>query len=165
VGLSVHAGGGWGPIQTGHAALGGRVALFGPRWRAELGGRWSLPRLIAVEAAAGSFDAWVIEGRGCFVPTAARTLEFPLCPGLELGSVRGRGRPPTTDATSRSFLSVAPGLSQGLVWAPVERFAIGVELGLVVPLTRGVFVVGPTQLQQLALIGARALLTLELRLP
>ena len=164
LGISAQLGGGYGPTQTGYAELGGRFALFGSRWRAELGGRWSLPRLIQVEDAAASLDAWTVEARGCFVPTAADKLEFPLCPGLELGSVRGRGRAPTTDPGTRSFLWIAPGLSQGVVWAPVERFALGLELGAVVPLTRGQFTVGAAQLDRLAAFGVRALLSLELRL-
>src|SRR5690606_16502340 len=128
VGLSIHGGGGWGPTRTGYASLGGRVALIGPRWRAAVGGRWSLPREIQRNGALGSIDAWVVEARGCFVAKAGRAFEFPLCPGVELGSVRGRGLPPTSDPSSRSFLWVGPSLSQGFSYAPVERFAIGVEL-------------------------------------
>src|SRR5690606_20695958 len=121
VGLSLHGGVGWSPIAAVTGLVGGRLALLGPRWRAELGGRWATPRRIESNDGAGVFDAWVIEGRGCFSPTV-RALEFPLCPGVELGSVRGRGVPPTVDGARRSFLWVAPGLSQGLSWAPVERF-------------------------------------------
>ena len=122
------------------------------------------PRRIQSNDGAGVFDAWVVEGRGCFSPTV-RALEFPLCPGVELGSVRGRGVPPTVDGDRRSFLWVAPSLSQGLSWAPVERFAIGVELGLVVPLTRGRFVVAETTVNALPLVGGRALVNLEIRQP
>jgi hypothetical protein len=164
VGLSLHGGAGWGPVATVAAAFGGRVALFGARWRVELGGRWAIPRRIESNSAAGIFDAWVIEARGCFVPSVRR-LEFPLCPGVELGSVRGRGVAPTLDTNERSFLWVAPSLSQALSWVPVERFAIGLELGLVVPLTRGDFVVAESTINHLALVGGRALVNLELRLP
>ncbi|MFO7567997.1 MAG: hypothetical protein R6X02_35475 [Enhygromyxa sp.] len=164
LGVSIHGGGGWGPTSAGSASLGGRLALLGARWRAELGARWALPRRLERDGAAGVFDAWVVEGRGCFSP-GVRTLEFPLCPGIEAGSMRGRGVPPTRDLTRQNFWWVAPSLSQGLTWAPVRRFAIGVELGLVVPLTRGRFVVGERPVTELAVIGGRALLNLELRLP
>jgi hypothetical protein len=162
-GFSLHGGVGWGPMAALAAAIGGRVSLFGARWRVEIGGRWATPRRIESNGAAGIFDAWVVEGRGCFVPTVRR-LEFPLCPGVELGSVRGRGVPPTSEPLDRSFLWVAPSLSQALSWAPVERVAIGIELGLVVPVTRGGFVVGDSTINGLALVGGRALLNLELRL-
>lgn len=164
VGVSIGAGGGYGPTRTGYGSLGGRIALLGPAWRVELGGRWSIPRQLALEGVAGSFDAWMVEGRGCWVPTPG-PIELPLCPGLELGSVRARGQPPTPDPTSTSFFWIAPTLSQGLSWAPVERFAIGPELALIVPLTRGRFVAGSTEIDRLATIGVRAQLILELRLP
>jgi hypothetical protein len=164
VGLSLHAGVSWGPTAAVNAPVGGRVGLLGSRWRVELGGRYSTPRRIESNDAAGIFDAWVVEGRGCFVPTV-RALEFPLCPGVEFGSVRGRGVAPTSDPQRRSFLWVAPSLSQGLSWAPVERFAIGLELGLLVPVTRGRFVVAESRINNLAVVGGRALLYLELRLP
>ncbi len=168
LGLSVHGGGGWGPVLAA-GAVGGRFALIGPRWRAELGGRYVLPRRAptdelgsATATASASFDTWFIEARGCFAPRQRR-LEFPLCPGVELGSARGRGLAPTIEPTRASFLWVAPSLSQGLSWAPVERFAIGVELGLVVPLTRGR--VGEQLLAELNPVGGRGLLIIEIRQP
>jgi hypothetical protein len=164
VGVSIHAGGGWGPVAAFSGALGGRLALLGPRWRVEAGGRWATPRRIEADGAAGVFDAWLFEARGCFA-AKLRRLDFPLCPGVEIGSVRGRGVPPTLTSTRRGFAWVAPSLSQGLNWAPVERFAIGVELGLVVPVTRGRFVVDESTIGGLALVGGRALAILELRLP
>lgn len=164
VGISILGGGGYGPTRSGHGLIGGRVALLGPAWRVELGGRWATPRRLAVEGAAGSFDAWMVEGRGCWVPKPG-PVELPLCVGVEMGSVRGRGLPPTPDPTSTRFWWVAPVLSQGLTWAPVERFAIGPEVALVVPLTRGRFVAGTTEIDRLAAIGVRGLLILELRLP
>jgi hypothetical protein len=163
-GLSIFGGGGWGPTQTGHGLIGGRVALRGPAWRVELGGRWAIPRRLTVDGAAGSFDAWMVEARGCWVPTPG-PIELPLCAGLEAGSVRGSGLPPTPEPTSTNLLWIAPTLSQGLYWAPVERFAFGPELGLAVPLTRGQFVAGTTELARLAGIGVRGLLVVELRLP
>jgi hypothetical protein len=164
VGVSIVGGGGYGPTRTGYGLIGGRLALLGPAWRVDVGGHWATPRRIAVEGAAARFDAWRVEARGCWVPTPG-PVELPLCVGVELGSVRGRGLPPTPEPTSTRFFWVAPTLSQGLIWAPVERFAFGPELGLVSPLTRGRFVAGALEIDRLARIGVRGLLVLELRLP
>jgi hypothetical protein len=46
----------------------------------------------------------------------------------------------------------------------VPRFAIGIELGLLAPLTRGRFAVGGTPIEQLAVFGVRGLASLELRI-
>ncbi|MFV8755449.1 hypothetical protein ACNOYE_33285 [Nannocystaceae bacterium ST9] len=164
VGLSLAGGGSYGPTRTGYGSLGGRLALFGRAWRVELGGRWATPRRIAIAGAAGSFDAWMVEARGCWVARPG-PIELPLCPGIELGLVRGRGRSPTPDPSSSRFFWIAPTLGLGLTWAPIERLAIGPELALVVPLTRGRFVAGTAEIDRLAAVGVRALLNLELRLP
>lgn len=163
VGLSIHGGGGYGPTAGPHGTLGGRVGLLGDRWRVDGAARWFPPRRTSSLNAAGTFGAWTIEARGCFVPIAG-PVELPLCPGFELGSVQGRGRTPTPNPTTSSFLWLAPSLSQGLAWAPVPRFAIGVELGLVVPLTRGRFAVGGEPIEQLAVFGVRGLASVELRI-
>jgi hypothetical protein len=163
VGISLHGGAGYGPTAGPHGIVGGRVGLLGHRWRVDAAGRWAIPRRERLDGATGSFDAWTIEARGCWVPVAG-PIELPLCPGFELGSVRGRGLAPTPNATTSTFLWLAPTLSQGLSWGPVPRFAIGIELGLVAPLTRGRFSVGSTPIEQLAVFGVRGLASVELRL-
>jgi hypothetical protein len=163
VGLSIHGGVGYGPTTGPHGLVGGRVGLLGERWRVDVGARWFPPQRTSTIDAAGTFDAWTIEARGCWVPIAG-PVELPLCPGFELGSVSGRGRTPTPNPTTSSFLWLAPSLSQGLAWAPVPRFAIGIELGVVVPLTRGRFTVGGETIEQLTAFGVRGLASVELRI-
>jgi hypothetical protein len=164
VGLSIAGGGGYGPTRAGYGLIGGRLALLGRAWRVELGARWVTPRRITIEGAAGRFDAWMVEARGCWVPSPG-PIEVPVCVGVEVGSVRGQGLPPTPAPTSTRLLWIAPTASVGLAWAPVERFAFGPELSLAVPLTRGQFVAGTTEIDRLASVGVRGLLVLELRLP
>jgi hypothetical protein len=151
------------PTAGPHGSVGGRVSVLGERWRVDVASRGSIPRRETRTSAVGSFDAWAIEARGCFVPIAG-PIELPLCPGLELGSVRGRGLAPTPNPTTSRFLWVAPSLSQGLAWAPVPRLALGIELGLVVPLTRGRFAVGGAEIEQLSVFGVRGLASVELRI-
>jgi len=165
VGLRVFGTGAWGPTRTGYGGIGGSVALFGPRWRWELSAGWSIPRVVGLDdARRASVDGWWVGTRGCFVPELG-ALEFPLCPGVELGQVRGRGIAPTANPRSATFAWVAPLIGQGLVWSPLDRLAIGVEFALLVPLTRGSFSIAEREVQRLALVGARALLGVELRLP
>jgi hypothetical protein len=165
VGLRLHGGASWGPTRAVHGALGGALALFDRRWRWELAAGWSTPRVQRFADGRGaSFDGWMISSRGCFVPAPGR-IELPICAGIEAGQVRGRGIAPTTQIETRRVPWVAPLLGAGLAWAPIERLAIGIELGLVVPLTRASFVIGEQELQRMPALGGRVLAGLELRLP
>lgn len=165
VGFSLHGGAAYGPTPRGYGLVGGRVALLGPAWRLELGGRWITPRRgLDDTGLSARVDAWMVELRGCGVPRPG-PVELPICVGFEAGVVRGRGLEPILNPTEARLSWLAPTLSVGLRWAPVERFAFGPEFGLVVPLTRGVFAAGEVEVERLASIGVRGLLELELRLP
>ena len=166
VGLRAFGGGGYGPTRGAHGNVGGALALFGDRWRWELDGRWSTPRIVRVEPdVRGVFQAWSIGTRGCFVPIAAKWIELPLCAGIEAGRVRGRGLDPLPVTRSASIPWIAPMLTQGLAWAPIDRLAIGVQLELLVSLTRGRFVVSGVEVERVAALGLRALAGIEVRLP
>ena len=163
-GLRTLAGGGYGPLRAGQATIAGWFAVIGPRWRAELGGQWAIPRVIRLPdgRGGGSFDAWAVVGRGCFAPRLGR-LELPSCAGVELGAVRGRGLADLPVATRASFLWVAIEATQGLWFSPVERVGLGVELQLAVPLNRGAFAIDTTEVQRIGPISARGLAGVELR--
>lgn len=166
----VFAGGGYGPTDTGYATIGGAVALYGDRWRAQVGAGWSTPRTIRSAADAsvgGTFDAWHLAARGCFVPTvgARQRLELPLCPGVELGQVRGRGLDELPVALDAEFLWFALGVGQGLWFVPTPRVAVGVDLQLALPTTRGRFLVDSTAVQRIEPVTIRALAGVEVRLP
>jgi hypothetical protein len=162
-GVRVFGGGSYGPTNTGYGTIGGTLALIGPRWRAEVGGLWAIPRVVRAEAGfGGSFDAWAVIGRGCFAPKIRR-LELPTCGGLELGSVRGRGLDELPIAGRASFLWVALAAAQGLWFSPIERVGIGVELGVAVPLNRGTFTIESTEVQRIAAVTVRGLAGIELK--
>ncbi|MFV8752594.1 hypothetical protein ACNOYE_18760 [Nannocystaceae bacterium ST9] len=164
-GLRVFGTGGWGPTNTGFGGIGGSFAVFDRLWRWELAAGWSIPRVVRLaDDRGGSFDGWWLGTRGCFVPEL-RAFEFPLCPGIELGQVRGRGLPPTDNPERASIPWIAPVLGQGFTWSPIDRLALGIDLALVVPIGRGSFVIDEREVQRLPLVGARALLGVELRLP
>lgn len=166
VGLRAFGGGGYSPTRAGYGNVGGALALLGDRWRWELGGSWSTPRVVRAEPGIRTrLDAWALATRGCFVPIAANVIEFPLCAGIEAGQVRGRGLDPLPVTRRASIAWVAPTLAQGLWWAPIERLAIGIELELLVPLTRGRFTVGDVEVDRIAAVGLRGLAGIEVRLP
>jgi hypothetical protein len=163
VGVRVLGGGGYGPTNTGYATIGGTLALLGPRWRVEIGGLWAIPRVVRVDAGfGGRFDSWAVIGRGCFAPSIRR-LELPLCGGVELGSVRGRGLDELPISGRASFLWIALAVAQGLWFSPIERVGIGVEVDLAVPLNRGVFAIESSEIQQIAAVTVRGLAGVELR--
>lgn len=166
MGLRAFGGGGYGPTTGGQGNIGGALALFGDRWRWDLRGNWTTPRVVHADPdIRASFQGWSIGTHGCFVPTAAKVFELPLCAGIEAGQVRGRGLEPLAATRRASIPWVAPNLAQGLWWVPIERLAIGIELELLVALTRGRFVVSGIELERITAIGLRALAGLEVRLP
>jgi hypothetical protein len=163
VGMRVLGGGGYGPTNTGYATIGGTLALIGPRWRAELGGLWAIPRIVRSDAGfGGSFDGWAVIGRGCFAPHVRR-FELPSCGGVELGSVRGRGLEELPVSGRASFLWIALAVAQGLWFSPIERVGIGLEIDVALPLNRGVFAIETNEVQRLAPVAVRGLAGVELR--
>lgn len=167
VGLALIGGGGYGPLTAGLGELGARVAILGRSWRVEARGLWRPPVRTAIEGR-GFID---VDGglgglRGCGVLRAdAARLEFPLCAGVEGGAARATagGQIPNARQATQPYVGVE--LGPGLAWAPLDRLAVGIELGAVVPLGFGGFSLGgQTQLANLP-IGVRALLGIELRLP
>jgi hypothetical protein len=166
VGLRAFGGGGYGPTRAGHGNVGSALALFGDRWRWELGASGSTPRVVHADPEIrGRFAGWSIGTRGCFVPIAAKLIELPLCAGIEAGEVRGRGLAPLPVRRSAGIPWVALKLAQGLWWAPIERLAIGVEVELLAALTRGRFVVSDIEVERVAAVGVRGLAGIEVRLP
>ena len=167
VGLRISGGGGYGPTTAGFADLNASAAVFGGRWRAELGGAWTPFREVRNQDIGGRFDAWRVFARGCFVPKAGPRdrIELPLCPSFEVGQVRGRGLDDLPISLEANLLWVALGLGQGLWFAPLERLALGVDLQLAVPLRGGRFLIETVEIQRITPLAVRGLVGLELRLP
>jgi hypothetical protein len=163
IGLRVFGGGGYGPTTTGYASLGAGAAIFGRLWRWSLDGGGWLPRTIRTDQAAGRFSGWWLGTRGCVVPSR-RSIEIPICAGLELGQVRALGLAPARNTRAASYPWVAASVSGGVTWVIIERVAIFVDAAALVPFISGDFRVGDQSLQQVAPIGMRASLGVELRL-
>lgn len=167
-GLKLAGGGGYGPTNAGFGELGATAAVIGERWRVELGGTWTPSRVLRSDGdIGGRIDGWRVAARGCFVPRvgARDRLELPLCPGFELGQVRGRGLDELPVVLTASFPWIAVALGQGLWFAPIERFAIGIDLQLAVPLRGGRFLIETVEVQRIAPVSMRGIVGIEVRLP
>jgi hypothetical protein len=165
VGLRALAGGGFGPTNSGFASLAGSVALIGARWRVVIDGRWVVRRSVVRDGGAGGrFDAWLVGAVGCYVPGPAK-LELPVCAGVEAGQVRGEGVPTLAVIDRAAIPHVALRLAPGITWVPIERLAIGFDLELAAPLTRGEFVVDAIVVQRVVPAAVRGMLGIEIRLP
>lgn len=164
LGLRVLAGGGFGPTNTGYASLAGSFALIGDRWRVAIDGRWAVRRsVLRADGAGGQFDAWLVGAVGCYVPGRAK-LEVPVCAGVEAGQVRGQGISTLAVVDQAAFPHVAVRLAPGVTWVPIDRLAIGLDLELAAPLTRGEFVVDAIVVQRVVPVAVRAMLGIEIRL-
>jgi hypothetical protein len=162
IGLRMFGGGGYGPTTTGYAALGAGASLFGRLWRWSLDGGGWLPRTLRSDQAAGRFSGWWLGTRGCVVPSR-RSIEVPICAGVEFGQVRAIGLAPALNPRAAGYPWIAASLGAGVTWVIVERVALVVDASLLVPFVSGEFQVGGQSLEQLVPAGGRATLGLELR--
>jgi hypothetical protein len=113
-------------------SAGPSIALaFGPRgrhWMATLGGTFWFRREGRVPEhpeVGGELRLWSIDARGCGIP-AIGIVAFPLCGGLGVGMLHGRGIGELQPRSARSAwvaIRVGPGLE---VW-PVRRFGLWVR--------------------------------------
>lgn len=175
IGLSLNVGPGYGPTRAAYAAVGGGLSVNGPRWRWQLDGGGWLPQVLprgSDDAAApidplgsglGRFSGWWLGTRGCFVP-AARPVEFPLCPGVELGQVRARAIDPIDDTGTFAELWAAALVSAGVHWRIRDALSLTTDLAVLVPFRRADIVLDSVLVQSLAPVGVRGTIGLELRL-
>lgn len=141
------------------------AALLGRLWRVELSGLWLAPRTSRpdptreVGARVGLLAAAL---RGCLTPTMGR-LEIPLCGGLEVGALRGVGVG-IGDAASDALPWLAVNAGPGLMFAPIPRLALTLQVDLVVPTLPAVFEVGGYgEVYRGGRAAARAALGIEVR--
>lgn len=134
--------------------------------RIELVGTWRTPvtvRAPSDRSQGARIDLFTIGARTCGVVNPAKTIEIPLCAGMDTGLLRGRGFGLADDRTARLLWSAAVG-SSGVTWVFHRHVAIALRSEIGVPLARHEFAVaGHDAFDAVAPVFGRGLLGLEVR--
>lgn len=149
------------PGPTG--AFVGAGAMVWPRARGELGVTAWVPRTQrwVGTAAETNVGVWHIDARGCGVPKVKR-IEFPLCLGVELGAMTGRGR--GLAHTERRRLPWFALEGSATVIAPVaSHLSVFMATRLVVPLLRPGFELDGVEVHRTSSAAFAATVGLEIR--
>jgi len=124
--VRVLAAGSFGALPQFGGAFGGSIGARIGRARIEATAFGELPqrRTQAQQRDAGAqLDLWTVGARGCFAP-AVKSVDFPLCAGIEGGQMRARGF-----GLQLRRRAAAPWLAfpfgAAVMWAPVPVFAFG----------------------------------------
>lgn len=133
----------------------------GPRWTwfgIEAVGLLVLPRPIADDGFEGLFWLWSASARTCGHPPA-RTVQFPICLGLEVGQLFGR-----RDASRDEHLWLAPLATFGVSWEK-RGFGVRVDAELGVRLIGANFLVNGESFVTSWPVSARGFVGFFTRLP
>jgi len=131
---------GWGALPGIAPTLALTAGVRWPKARLEIGvEHWFMQQARFESASGAGVDVRLTTAmvHGCWVPSVKR-VEFPLCAGAAVGSLRGDGvAAPRTDR--RRLLWSAGHVATALLFAPIRAFAFGVDARLVVPFARSSF--------------------------
>lgn len=165
LGLRLTGGANIGVLPTTSGGVGGVLAVFDRRWRAETMWMFDFPAEARSDAGVtADVGLWWGSLRGCGVP-GVRDWSFPLCGGIEAGALRGQGTGTTVDARADREPWLAVHAGPGVAWSPTPPIALVLQPDLVVPLLRGGFRVGDTPVYEVGAIAGRFLFGLEFRTP
>jgi hypothetical protein len=144
-----------------------RAGLLTRRLRVELGAVHWFTQRVEIAGTTASADLRLTAAQLQACPRLIyRRLEVPLCAGLELGAMHGAGHGLALTSTDRRTWLAALADAR-LLWAPLARLALGVELGLAVPLLITPVHVGGLDgdLHRAAPAAFRGAQTIEQRIP
>ncbi|MCB9755044.1 MAG: hypothetical protein H6713_34335 [Myxococcales bacterium] len=163
----VGGGVGLGALPGPAAVLGAEAGAFARGWRVGLGFDGWLPKTSEAPdnpEIGGQFSLWMVRPRACGVP-AAGAFSFPLCVGLELGTMRGTGTGALAVSQTARALWGAAAVTAGFAWS---RRIVGLWLdaGAHLAFARPAFRTVQTPLvYEASTVGGRFVAGLELRFP
>jgi len=173
IAVSVKVGGGVGFVRLlpgVHGVIDGGLAVGGRGWRVEASGLFVPPvrETSDTPGIGGVFRVGAGELRGCGVPALrGGVLGFPLCAGLQLGAMHGKGEGAGL-AVQQSARSLWAALRVGpaLRWRPRDgRVALWLGVDAVVALTRPLFrTAGMVTVHETGRFGGQATVGVEVRL-
>lgn len=158
----------WRPVGL---SLGVGAAIVGPGFRVGLVGRYAAPSEVSAAsntAVRARVQQWSVGADACGVPTFGRkrTLELPLCAGIEGGAMHARGRGDAVVGRRSRVPWLAMTAGPTLMWRFTPRLVAWIGADAIVLVGRGSFVTDRgTQVLQPRRIGLRALAGIEVRLP
>lgn len=173
ISVSVKIGGGVGFVRLlpgVHGVIDGGLAIGGRGWRVEASGLFVPPVRATSDTPGigGVFRVGAGELRGCGVPALrGGVLGLPLCAGLQLGAMHGKGEGAglAVQQSARS-LWAALRIGPALRWRPRDgRVALWLGVDAVVALTRPLFrTAGMVTVHEVARLGGQATVGVEVRL-
>lgn len=153
------------PRLAGDVGL--RVGIGTKRWRGDVAINYLPLQREGVQGGTAIVQAWTTDVRALFVPSVS-IVEFPLHVGLSLGDVVATGVDVTAADTAHAFWA-ATLVGAGVTVVPVRRVGIGLDVSGMAAFSRPTFTFGragdDVQVHQPGVIGVRALLRVEIRLP
>lgn len=152
-----------GGLPDAGPALTGGVAILRPRWRFDASVLWVLPRAtsLAPDGPGARLQLASAALRGC--ARLGDVVEVPLCAGLELGAVHGKGT--GVDHVGKDDVLWAAVLLGPGIRVPVRRrIALVLDTTLAIPLGRPRFDLDGIGQVYRARTGARALFGVEFKL-
>ena len=168
---------GMGFVRVATGLLVGPLPAVGPGIHVDLGLRWRMLALslgmshwferrvrIPGHTAGGDLQLTTGDVRICAVPSARR-LDVPLCVGVELGAMAGRGVGVSNPRRGRG-LWAAMLADVGITFRPWRWIGFGIRAGLVIPVTRPMFAFDDVgEVHRAAVVGFQGLAGIELRFP